>query len=59
MGVKERDKGARGERDFTHRIGGKRIGYAYRKTAIDCKTDFANYQVKNRTIGGSLITSCH
>lgn len=54
---RSRNKGARGERDLVHKLGGsaQRKGYSYVETPIDVETDFAVYQVKNRTIGGSLI----
>lgn len=56
MGKYSRDKGLRGERDLTHRLGGsaKRTGYAF-MSAPDVTTDFAVYSVKNKTIGGSTI----
>jgi len=52
-----RQKGARGERDLVNKIGGsaQRRGYAGVKTPVDIETDFAQYQVRNKTIGGSEI----
>ena len=57
MGKYSRDKGKRGELDLAHRLGGsaKRTGHSYIATPVDVETDFAVYQVKNKTIGGSAI----
>lgn len=52
---KSRRKGKVGELDIAHKLGGKRVGIAYLKTPVDVKTDFACYQVRNKTIGGSEI----
>ena len=54
---KSRDKGTRGELDMVHRLGGsaRRVGYSYICTPVDVQTDFAVYQVRNKTIGGSEI----
>ena len=54
---KSREKGKRGELDFVHRLGGsaKRKGHSWVKTLTDVETDFAHYQLKNSTIGGSAI----
>ena len=52
-----RNKGKRGELDLVHKLGGsaKRTGHSYIATPIDVQTDFAVYQVRNKTIGGSEI----
>lgn len=57
MGKFSRDKGKRGELDLVHRLGGsaKRTGFSFAKTPVDVETDFAVYQVKNKTIGGANI----
>lgn len=57
MGKFSRDKGKRGELDFVHRLGGtaQRKGHSYVPTLTDVETDFAHYQLKNTTIGGSTI----
>lgn len=57
MGKYSRDKGKRGELDFVHRLGGsaQRKGHSWVPTLTDVETDFAHYQVKNRTIGGVPI----
>ena len=54
---KSRNKGRRGEQDLVHKLGGsaQRKGYSYVKTPVDVETDFAQYQVRNKTIGGSEI----
>jgi len=54
---KSRRKGVRGELDVAHKLGGsaKRVGYAYVNSPADVESDFAVYQVKNKTIGGSQI----
>jgi len=56
---KSRAKGKRGELDVKKRLGGsaKRIGHSYIATPVDVETDFAVYQVRNRTIGGGTILS--
>jgi len=50
-----RAKGLRGERDIRRRLGGKRVGVAYLKNPVDVETDFACYQVKNKSLGGTSI----
>ena len=58
MGGKfSRDKGKRGELDFVHRLGGsaQRKGHSWVPTLTDVESDFAHYQVKNKTIGGANI----
>ncbi len=57
MGRFSRDKGKRGELDVARKLGGsaKRIGHSYVTSPADVETDFALYQVRNRTIGGSEI----
>ena len=57
MGKYSRDKGKRGELDLAHRLGGsaRRTGHSYIATPVDVETDFAVYQVRNKTIGGSEI----
>jgi len=57
MGKFSRDKGKRGELDLVHRLGGsaRRTGHSYIATPVDVETDFAVYQVRNKTIGGSEI----
>ncbi|MBU1067185.1 hypothetical protein KKE60_05330 [Patescibacteria group bacterium] len=54
---KSRAKGKRGELDVKKRLGGsaRRTGHSYIATPVDVETDFAVYQVRNRTIGGSEI----
>lgn len=54
---KSREKGKRGELDLVHRLGGsaRRTGHSYIATPVDVQTDFAVYQVRNKTIGGSEI----
>lgn len=54
---KSRNKGRRGEQDLVRKLGGsaQRKGYSYVKTPVDIETDFAVYQVRNKTIGGSEI----
>lgn len=54
---KSRAKGKRGELDLVHRLGGsaRRTGHSYIATPVDVQTDFAAYQVRNKTIGGSEI----
>ncbi|GAI99426.1 unnamed protein product [marine sediment metagenome] len=54
---KSRAKGKRGELDLAHRLGGsaRRTGHSYIATPVDVQTDFAVYQVRNKTIGGSEI----
>ena len=54
---KSRAKGKRGELDLVHRLGGsaKRKGHSWVPTLTDVETDFAHYQVKNKTIGGAAI----
>lgn len=56
---KSRNKGKRGELDLMHRLGGstKRKGHSYIATPVDLETDFAVYQVRNKTIGGSEIAT--
>lgn len=58
-GKYSRDKGVRGEQDMVKRLGGsaKRVGVSYKTSAADVETDFAVYQVRNKTIGGSEIAS--
>lgn len=50
-------KGIRGELDIVHRLGGsaRRVGHSYIATPVDVQTNFAVYQVRNKTIGGSEI----
>jgi len=57
MGRFSRDKGKRGELDVVRKLGGsaRRIGHSYVSTSADVETDFALYQVRNKTIGGSEI----
>lgn len=57
MGKYSRDKGKRGELDVKNRLGGsaKRTGHSYLATPVDIDTNFAVYQVRNKTIGGSEI----
>ena len=57
MGKYSRDKGKRGELDVVRRLGGsaRRVGYSFVSSPADVITDFAVYQVRNRTIGGSEI----
>jgi hypothetical protein len=57
MGKYSRDKGKRGELDMVHRLGGsaKRTGHSYIATPVDVATDFAVYQVRNKTVGGSEV----
>ena len=57
MGQYSRDKGKRGELDVKKRLGGtaRRVGHSYVASAVDVETDFAVYQVRNKTIGGSEI----
>lgn len=52
-----RAKGKRGELDIMHKLSGSahRVGHSYVKTPVDIESDFAVYQVRNRTIGGSEI----
>ena len=52
-----RAKGKRGELDIVHRLGGsaRRVGHSYIQTPVDVQTDFAVYQARNKTIGGSEI----
>lgn len=52
---KSRRKGLRGEQDITRRLGGRRVGVAYLNNPVDVETDFAVYQVRNRSLGGSAI----
>lgn len=56
---KSRSKGKRGELDLMHRLGGstKRKGHSYIATPVDLENDFAVFQVRNRTIGGSEIAT--
>lgn len=57
MGKYSRDKGKRGELDLVHKLGGsaRRTGHSFVRSTADVETDFAVYQVKNKTIGGSEI----
>ena len=57
VGKYSRDKGKRGELDLKKKLGGsaKRVGISYLATPVDVESDFAVYQVKNYTVGGSLI----
>ncbi len=50
-------RGKRGELDIVHRLGGsaRRVGHSYIATPVDVQTDFAVYQVRNKTIGGSEV----
>lgn len=54
---KSRRKGKVGELDVTHKLGGsaKRTGHSYIATPVDVESNFAVYQVRNQTIGGSEI----
>ncbi|GAI19641.1 unnamed protein product [marine sediment metagenome] len=54
---KSRNKGKRGELDLVHRLGGsaRRVGYSYIATPVDIETDFAVYQIRNKSIGGAEI----
>jgi hypothetical protein len=54
---RSRRKGKVGELDVVHRLGGsaKRVGHSYIATPVDVETNFAVYQVRNKTIGGSEI----
>jgi len=54
---KSRAKGKRGELGLVHKLGGsaRRTGHSYIATPVDVQTDFAVYQVRNKTIGGSEI----
>ena len=54
---KSREKGKRGELNLVHKLGGsaRRTGHSYIATPVDVQTDFAVYQVRNKTIGGSEI----
>jgi len=52
---KSREKGLRGEQDATRRLGGKRVGVSYLKNPVDVETEFAVYQIKNKTMGGGAI----
>ena len=54
---KSRAKGKRGELDVVNKLGGsaKRVGHSFVESLADVETDFAVYQVKNKTIGGSAI----
>lgn len=57
MGKYSRDKGKRGELDMARKLCGsaKRVGHSYIASPVDVESDFAVYQVRNRTIGGSEI----
>ena len=57
MGKFSRDKGKRGELDLVHRLSGsaRRVGHSYIASPVDVESDFAVYQVRNKTIGGSEI----
>jgi hypothetical protein len=57
MGKFSRDKGKRGDLDVVNKLGGsaRRVGRSYVPSQADVETDFAVYQVKNKTIGGSAI----
>ena len=50
-------KGKRGELDVAHRLGGsaRRVGHSFVASPVDVETDWAVFQVRNRTIGGSEI----
>jgi len=55
---KSRRKGKRGELEVAHKLGGsaKRVGHSFVNSPADVETDFACYQVKNKSrIGGSEI----
>ena len=54
---KSRDKGKRGELDVVHKLGGsaRRVGHSFVSSPADVESDFAWYQVRNKTIGGSEI----
>ena len=54
---KSRAKGKRGELDVVKKLGGsaRRVGHSFVPSVADVETDFAVYQVKNKTIGGSSI----
>ena len=54
---KSQAKGKRGELDLVHRLGGsaRRVGHSYVATPVDVQTDFAVYQIRNKTIGDSEI----
>ena len=56
-GKYSRDKGKRGELDLKGRLGGstKRVGHSFVASPADLVSDFAVYQVRNKTIGGSEI----
>ena len=56
---KSRAKGKRGELDVVNKLGGsaRRVGHSYVASPADVESDFALYQVRNRTIGGSEIAS--
>ena len=56
---RSRAKGKRGELDLMHKLGGstKRVGHSYVATPVDVSSDFAVYQVRNKTIGGSEIAT--
>lgn len=57
MNGKSRAKGKRGELDVVHKLGGsaRRVGHSFITSPADVETDFAVYQVRNKTIGGSEI----
>jgi len=57
MGRFSRDKGKRGELDVVHKLGrsARRVGHSFVNSPVDVETDFALYQVRNKTIGGSEI----
>ena len=54
---KSRNKGKRGELDVVHKLGGsaERVGHSFVSSPVDVESDFAVYQVRNKTIGGSAI----
>ena len=54
---KSRAKGKRGELDVVKKLGGsaRRVGHSFVESLADVESEFAIYQVRNKTIGGSEI----
>lgn len=54
---KSRVEGKRGELDVVSKLGesARRVGHSFVESPADVETDFAWYQVRNKTIGGSEI----
>lgn len=55
MSKYSRDKGVSGERDIARKVKGKRVGVAFKHTAIDVSNGWSDIQVKNKPLSSGAI----